>query len=151
MSPVIYTTQHPPKKAQWGLSLWIITPTDGLLNYWAKNILCCCKSVRGRKKTCQSFTALQGKKLLNTVINCPTYLAKRRMLWDLILKQQKEGGSLKSHVFGFKSCVISNWRNLSTTIVVMQWIRVSSALPFPLSKHYAKIFWIPILTKELAQ
>lgn len=41
------------------------------------------------------------------------------MLWDLILKQQKEGGSLKGHVFDFESCVISNRCNLSTTIMVM--------------------------------
>lgn len=57
----LFIPPNSPKKAQWGLSLQMMTPTNGLLDYWTaglKNILCCGKSVWAKEKLSQSFTTI---------------------------------------------------------------------------------------------
>lgn len=74
----LFIPPNSPKKAQWGLSLQMITPDKGLLDYWTtglKNILCCGKSVRERKA-------------LPVIYHNSTYLARNSMeLWGFIAKK----------------------------------------------------------------
>lgn len=124
-SSYLYHPTSPKKRLSGDCLFGWLPPLMGCWTTGLKTSFVVVKVSGGKKKPkpvshSLQYMRLKEKKLLNAVINCVTYWAiKRRMSWDLILKQQKEGGSLKSHVFDFESRVISNRCNLSTAIMVM--------------------------------